>query len=323
MLLRTRPVTLVLTLASGILLTGHAAEAQRVRDNGTPPQSARGERYDDWTLEGFRNLDVDRNGRITAAEWSFDREDFRRADHNGDGVITQREFLGEVDTANDARVDPDRRDADRRDADRPDSDRLYRRSDDDRPAADRRGRRADDDTRFADLDANRDNRVSRGEWRDGSASFDRLDENRDGSLTRAELAALDAAADDFASLDVDRNGAITRGEWPEAAASFRRLDTNGDGRLTSTEYGGRTDARPPAAATQSPAFRAGHERGALDGRAAGREDRERNQGFDLEGQRELEQADAGYDSRIGSRADYQAGYRAGFRIAYSEGYGRR
>jgi Ca2+-binding EF-hand superfamily protein len=316
MFLRTRPVTLVLTLASGVLVAGHTAEAQRVRDNRAQ-QTARGDRYDDWTVEGFRDLDVDRNGRISAAEWSFDREDFRRADHNGDGVITQREFLGEDDTADDARAD----------ADRPDADRRGRRSDDDdRPAADRRGRRSDDDTRFADLDANRDNRVSRGEWRDGRASFDRLDENRDGYLTRAELATVDAESDGFASLDVDRNGVITRGEWPEAAANFRRLDTNGDGRVTSTEYaGGRADATPAAAAaaTQSAAYRAGHERGVIDGRAAGREDRERNQGFDLDGQRELEQADAGFDGRIGSRADYQAGYRAGFRIAYNEGYGRR
>ncbi len=299
MFLRTQSVSLVLTLASGVLLTGHAAEAQRVRDNGNSSQVTRGERYDDWTLEGFRNLDADRNGRITAAEWSFNREDFRRADHNDDGVITQREFLGEVDTANDDRAD------------------------DDRSNADRRYRRSDDDTRLIDLDANRDNRVSRGEWRDGRASFDQLDENRDGYLTSAEMATADAESDDFASLDVDRNGVITRGEWLQAAASFRRLDTNGDGRLTSTEYaGGRTDPTRPAV-TQSAAYRAGSERGVADGRAAGREDRARNQGFDLDGQRELEQADAGFDGRIGSRADYQAGYRAGFRIAYSDSYGRR
>jgi hypothetical protein len=42
--------------------------------------------------------------------------------------------------------------------------------------------------------------------------------------------------------------------------------------------------------------------------------------WDLEGQRELEQADAGYDSTMGLRADYQAGYREGFRRGYPDGF---
>jgi hypothetical protein len=74
---------------------------------------------------------------------------------------------------------------------------------------------------------------------------------------------------------------------------------------------------------RTPAYQAGHDRGLIEGRAAGREDRERNQGWDLEGQRELEQADSGYVPALGSRADYQAGYRAAFRAAYQEGYGPR
>jgi hypothetical protein len=75
--------------------------------------------------------------------------------------------------------------------------------------------------------------------------------------------------------------------------------------------------------TRSQAYQAGHDRGLIEGRAAGREDRDRNQGWDLEGQRELEQADSGYDARLGSRADYQAGYREAFRAGYREGYGIR
>ena len=45
--------------------------------------------------------------------------------------------------------------------------------------------------------------------------------------------------------------------------------------------------------------------------------------WDLEGQRELEQADAGYETRLGRREDYQAGFRAGFRRGYTEGFGPR
>jgi hypothetical protein len=43
-------------------------------------------------------------------------------------------------------------------------------------------------------------------------------------------------------------------------------------------------------------------------------------GWDLEGQRELEYADAGYTPQAGSLSEYQDGYREGFRSAYREGY---
>jgi hypothetical protein len=291
---RTPTITVALTLAAGVLAT-HDAVAQRTRDDGNLYQVAR-PHYDDWTTEGFRDLDRNRDGRITAAEWTYDREDFRRADHNRDGVLSQREFLGEAtdepfdNAADDTRDDP-----------------------------------SGADTRFADLDTSRDNRVSRSEWRDDRASFDRLDENRDGYLTRAEMAAADDdAVDDFATLDVDRNGVVTRGEWPQTAASFQRLDTNRDGRLTSIEFAaGRGDTATVPPATQSAAYRAGYERGLAEGRAAGREDRARNQGWDVDGQRELEQADSGYRQALGSRTDYQAGYRAAFRVGYRDGFGPR
>jgi hypothetical protein len=136
--------------------------------------------------------------------------------------------------------------------------------------------------------------------------------------------AVDIASIDFGALDVDRNGVITRGEWTESSASFSRLDRNRDGRLTAAEFNDRgANAPPPAASDRTPAYRAGYERGMADGRTAGREDRSRNQGWDLDGQRELEHADAGYRSDLGALADYQAGYRAAFRIGYGEGYGRR
>jgi len=296
MFFRTPTVPLVLTLASGIFATSAAAVAQQAGTEGNLYQVHRGERFDDWTLQGFRALDTDGNGRITAAEWSYDREDFRRADQNGDGILTQREFLGEA--ANDG------------------------------GQAGSAAEGAGNDARFLDLDANRDDRVSRSEWRADRVTFDRLDENHDGYLTRAEMAAPDAAAVDFSSLDTDANGVISRGEWLQSAESFERLDTNHDGRLTSIEYAARragatTAATSPGVAQQSAAYRAGYERGLTDGRAAGREDHTRNQGWDLDGQRELEQADAGYRESLGSRADYQAGYRAAFRIGYREGFGPR
>jgi hypothetical protein len=254
-----------------------------------------GEAFDDWTPESFRALDLNRDGRITSSEWRYDREDFRRADHNNDGVVTEREFLGEDDNG--------------------------------APYDDSGGRRDTgtiaDDSRFADLDADRDNRISRREWRGDRASFDRLDENRDGYLTRAEMAE-DSPSIDFRSLDLDHNGVITRGEWRESSASFARLDRNRDGQLTAAEFNEQGAAgASPAAPGQTPAYRAGYERGMTEGRAAGREDKVRNQGWDLDGQRELEQADSGYRDGLGPRVEYQAGYRAAFRIGYQEGYGPR
>jgi len=73
----------------------------------------------------------------------------------------------------------------------------------------------------------------------------------------------------------------------------------------------------------SAAFKAGQVRGLIEGRDAGREDKQLRNEWDLEGQRELEQADSGYDAGVGPRAEYQAGYREAFRRGYREGFGQR
>jgi Ca2+-binding EF-hand superfamily protein len=229
--------------------------------------------FNDWTPNGFNRLDRNRDGRISAAEWYYDREGFRRADHNGDGVVSRREFLGE-----DA-VDDDR------------------------------------DDRFGNLDVNRDGRIARSEWHGAAARFDALDVNRDGYLSRSEVMGTQPPANLFESVDANRDGTIARTEWAWSRRSFDQRDTNRDGRLTREEFLG-TAALP----TQGQTYRAGYDRGVVDGRAAGREDRQRNQGWDLEGQRELETATAGYDPRIGPRDEYQRGYRDGFRRAYREGF---
>jgi hypothetical protein len=75
-----------------------------------------------------------------------------------------------------------------------------------------------------------------------------------------------------------------------------------------------------AESTQSPAYRAGYDRGLTEGRQAGHEERVNNRAWDLEGQTELEQADSGYNPSLGPRADYQAGYREAFRRGYREGW---
>jgi Ca2+-binding EF-hand superfamily protein len=256
--------------------------ARRPARAGEPPDFDNPDReyiFDDWTAEGFVQLDHNKNNRIARDEWHFDRDAFNRADRNNDGWLSRREFL----RGNAGEDDDDREDS------------------------------------FGNLDVNNDRRIARDEWHGTRARFVALDRDGDGFLTRAEaVGTLEPPPDLFTSVDVNRDAAISRDEWHWSRRSFDDRDTNRDGRLTRAEF-----ARGAAVPEQSAAFKAGYARGLIEGRAAGREDRERKQGWDLEGQRELEQADSGYESRFGPREEYQAGYRDAFRKAYREGYGPR
>jgi hypothetical protein len=169
---------------------------------------------------------------------------------------------------------------------------------------------------------NSDGWVTRNEWNMGSADFTRLDLNRDNRISRFEFDDVAMQSnpssyyDRFAMADVNHDGWLRRSEWRGSEASFTRLDTNRDNRLSRVEY----DAEVTNETARSAAWRAGHDRGTQEGRAAGREDYTRRQGWDLEGQRELERADSGYTPQVGMLSDYQAGYREGFRAAYRAGF---
>lgn len=106
-----------------------------------------------------------------------------------------------------------------------------------------------------------------------------------------------------------------------AAVDFDRFDVNRDNRISRYEFDTVATASAPAAeVNHSAAWRTGYDRGIAEGNAAGREDFTRRQGWDLEGQRELERADSGYTPQVGTLSDYQAGYREGFRNAYRAGF---
>jgi Ca2+-binding EF-hand superfamily protein len=242
----------------------------------------------------FQGMDRDDDGIITREEWNGSDRSFRRHDWNGDGVLSGDE------------VRPGARRDDRGVRDRD----FY-------------GDEAFDDwtvNGFTDLDHDGDNRISRAEWHFDLESFNRADSNGDGLLSRREFlrqqgAGTPSASDLFSRVDSDGDGTISRREWSGTDSTFDSLDRNRNGRLTRDELSG---GAPEPSRTR--AHQAGYERGLAEGRAAGREDRVRNQGWDLEGQRELEQADSGYEVWLGSRQDYQAGYREGFRLAYGEGW---
>ena len=183
--------------------------------------------------------------------------------------------------------------------------------------------------------------VTRAEWQGSYAAFNQHDTNGDNVLSGNEVwdggyrrnnryrynNPDEGAFDDwtpqaFTNIDRNRDGRVTLSEWQFDRESFDRADRNNDRVLSRAEFLGEVSDQPRRN-NWSGAYRAGYERGQTEGRVAGREDRDRNQGYHLEGQRELETADSGYDARFGSKAEYQDGYRDGFRAAYPQGWNRR
>ena len=203
--------------------------------------------------------------------------------------------------------------------------------------------------RFRTMDRDADGVITRSEWRGNAESFARHDTNRDGVLSGSEIwiggrrtdgpAASSNPAPErpreeellemFYRADRNDDGRLGPREWPSDAAAFERMDRNRDGFISEQEYSSSEYSlqRRVATATDprstTAAYKTGYDRGLIEGRQAGKEDKELRNQWDLAGQRELEQADSGYNAQFGAREDYQAGYRAGFRLAYRQGFGPR
>lgn len=252
----------------------------------------------------FQGMDTDRDGRITREEWRGSARAFARHDWNNDGVLSGDELLA----GNNRRRDQT-----------PDA-----------------GAEISDwtESHFRQLDRNADNRIARAEWEYDLQTFRRIDRNRDDVVSRAEFLGLDLVdepvdrvdtrGERFEDLDTNRDGRITRWEWRDSDDAFRWLDRDDNGVLTRAEVtgaGGRDERARRESSSQ--AYRSGYDRGLAEGREAGREDKRLRNLWDLDGQRELEQADSGYQAYMGDRGEYQRGYRAGFVAGYGEGFGRR
>jgi Ca2+-binding EF-hand superfamily protein len=275
--------------------------------DSTPAQQDR--RPSDESVR-FRAMDTDDDGVITRAEWRGTDQGFREQDTNGDGVLSGDEV---------------RRRATGRIAER--------------------GDRAQDEVnaRFRGMDSDNDGVITRAEWRGNEQSFRQQDTNGDGVLSGTEVWVRREAtagridrnrqeeiAARFDRADRNRDGRLDRGEWFGTRAAFNRMDSDRDDTVTFDEFSRVVEERATgtsgtaAPRTTTRAYQAGYDKGLIEGRDAGRADKGVNGGtWDLEGQRELEQADSGYRSELGDRADYQAGYRAGFRLGYREGFGPR
>jgi Ca2+-binding EF-hand superfamily protein len=203
------------------------------------------------------------------------------------------------------------------------------------------GQQGDDrDMQFREMDTDHDGVITRAEWRGSAQSFREHDTNHDGVLSGDELwpngrnrrdgSRREEMMARFERADRNGDGRIARSEWTGSTAAFKRMDENGDGIITRDEYlaivGDGTVGTTGTADTRNTtrAYQAGYDRGQTEGRQAGKEDKSVNGGhWDLDGQRELEQADSGYTPELGARTEYQSGYRAGFRLGYREGFGPR
>jgi Ca2+-binding EF-hand superfamily protein len=198
----------------------------------------------------------------------------------------------------------------------------------------------EEEMRFRGMDDDKDGVITRAEWRGNDQSFREQDANEDGVLSGnvVRARAITPATPDrtrnqeiaarFDRVDQNRDGRLSRDEWTGTAERFDRLDRNRDRFITRDEFltlvPDRAAPPPPAPITTTRVYQAGYDKGLAEGRQAGREDKTINGGrWDLEGQRELEQADSGWRPELGVRSDYQSGYRAGFRVGYREGFGPR
>ena len=204
--------------------------------------------------------------------------------------------------------------------------------------------------RFRGMDTDNDGVITRAEWRGDDQSFREHDLNHDGVLSGEEVApravtdgTIDHGARKWPPGSNRRTGTATArshgangparrrlsSEWTKTAMASSRATSISTDRGTRGCYIGhdiqhvrpvehdsfaKYDACLPGRLRQGPHRRA----------QAGKEDKDVNGGhWDLDGQRELEQADSGYTQDLGARTDYQAGYRAGFRLGYREGFGPR
>ena len=108
------------------------------------------------------------------------------------------------------------------------------------------------------------------------ARFDRADRNGDGRIARNEWTGTTAASS----------------AWTQTATSTSRAQ---EFLADSGRSGERCHVRRRGPRNTTRAYLSGYDRGRSEGRQAGKEDKGVNGGhWDLEGQRELEQADSGY-----------------------------
>lgn len=188
-----------------------------------------------WVFAGVASVAL-----LTGVAAAHGHGGLRRADANGDGVLTRQEF----DAGRDAMFA--RKDADNNGALSQDEMRAHREG---MRGGHHGGRhhghheRGGHGERLAAADANADGAITREEFMARpSQMFDRLDTDHNGIISQAERDAMraqhreGAARWEHVNPDANADGIVSREEYVAAgAAVFTRLDANGDGQVTREE----------------------------------------------------------------------------------------
>jgi len=180
-------------------------------------------------IEGLmKRLDKDGDGKIAGDEIP-QRGNWKRMDKNGDGAIDVEELSAGMQARG-------------------------------------RGRGGDVVKRLMAMDANKDGKIAKDEWKARPEGFARLDKDKDGFLTKPEIEEIakgmrrrggwkrgpaDAL---FRRMDADQDKRITKEEWKLAPEMFDRFDANGDGAITEDEVLPKDPREPVPGANGSARF---------------------------------------------------------------------
>lgn len=193
------PKLILPILLLSLVLTGTSAQDKAPKPQPKPAPE------DDPYVKRFNELDRNRDGFISPAEWPLDPASFPRVDRDQDGRLSRAELLTPnllrpnpmqrfrlLDTNHDGRLSREERQREGTTLDRLDRNAdgvvSLREYDDAQNLADTWSPRATvrEQQHFQSLDRNRDNRLTRTEWTGSGASFQQHDRNRDGVISPRE-----------------------------------------------------------------------------------------------------------------------------------------
>ena len=199
--MQSRTSFLLPTLLFARVLTGASPQDKPPKAQPKPSEPAKENPY----AKRFEELDRDKDGYVSLAEWPLDPDSYRTVDRNQDGRLSRGELLTpnvlrtdpiqqfrELDTNRDGRLSREERQREGTVLDRLDRNKdgyvTLREYDESRNIGTTWSPRVTvrDQQRFQTLDRNRDNRLTRPEWTGGPARFQQLDRNRDGVISPSE-----------------------------------------------------------------------------------------------------------------------------------------
>lgn len=182
-----RKITSALALSLAIAIPA-------VAQPGSAEDAKKIENVDKW----FTQYDRNRDGQLTADEFSMGKSYFAALDTSKDGILTREEAKAALLAA------PKKK-----------------------PSID-----------WKKMDTDRDGYVTVREWTGEAADFDALDIDNDRVLSRydRELAREHGRAESrLLAYDKDKDGFVARSEWPADEATFYARDRNRDGKLNLEE----------------------------------------------------------------------------------------